>query len=114
MVYSIFNEKTRGRKVSVRVRGKGEIERNKVQYNGRTVDSLTCDMRSEASSSSSAFLILIVTDGVLMFLATLRISFNRGTPSVTFLAEIPYGVRRKEEDVWNIYEKKDKKKSKEI
>lgn len=30
-----------------------------------------------------------------MFLATFRISFNRGTPSVTFLAEIPCKVRGK-------------------
>lgn len=68
----------------------------------RTADSITCDIRSEASSSSSAFLIFIVTDGVFMFLATLRISFNRGTPSVTFLAEIPYkgrGRRRREFEV---------------
>ena len=30
-----------------------------------------------------------------MFLATFNISFNRGTPSVTFLAEIPCQVRDK-------------------
>ena len=30
-----------------------------------------------------------------MFLATFRISFNRGTPSVTFLAEIPCKVKDK-------------------
>jgi hypothetical protein len=82
--------------MKVKVKCEGEIERNEEQFNKRAADSLTCDMRSDASSSSSAFLILIVTDGVLMFLATLRISFNRGTPSVTFLAEIPCtGTRRK-------------------
>ena len=30
-----------------------------------------------------------VTEGVLMFSAQLMISFNRGTPSVTFLLDTP-------------------------